>query len=585
MANGVMDRLITRLELEDKFSKEAREAAKAAKEAAKEMKDLQNAADHVDDALGDAAKGMAGFKDRVMKGFLEGAASNPYLAELAQKAMQSAEVIGQRLVPAIAQAVQFIIGPGGLAIAIGVIVIALDAAMVAFTGFIGAAQATITAVTALWTAGAPVLGALLSLPFIKAAAEFDDYKRQFAAFLGSTEAGEKAAKFLQNYGLKSAIDQGPLFELARSMVTQGVNVDRFLPVFETLSLTGGPNKNENAMVMAQAIRYIMGGRTGEAVESLGRQGIGRQQMIAYGASFDANGQFQGTAQEFLDILEKITKSPQFQDAKKRTESSIGVQLSNAGDAFNKAIVSAGETFAIHFLPVITKATDWLNNLSNNGAFTRLAEAWGNAFDTGGGGLQTLMANALAILEDIPDIISAGVNFIKGFIDGLLGAIRALGIALKGSPFPMLKGLGGQIITAVAAGQAAIAHSGDIVNAGLDFLTEGRHSQRYINNLGDSKWSKPGEKSFGNQPPVDPEAQRQTELLAQIQENTKKMVDIKRFVLGGGEVGRMGVTAADVSGWKGSRSRGSKLEQAMGLIGEHMLDLLEAERRARGNAYG
>lgn len=377
----------------------------------------------------------------------------------------------------------------------------------------------------------------ITQPAIQAAMAIDTVKRQFTAMLGSAREGENALRWLQKYGLTSATTQAPLAEAMRTLLRQGLSPSRYLPIMETLAMGGGKSLDESMMDMASIFRRMAGGQIAEAFgpEGLGRFGIGRNDLMQYGARFDSQNRFLGTMQDALDVLERMaTLDPKIKSLKKEMETSISTQVSNMQDAWELALGALGESVASQILPPLTEAATALGEIAKSGVINDIAKSFGELFSAVGSG------NMTEAVYDLVASIKVGVYMlmmlkegISQFIADVVSTARNIPIIgdVLSRPYELGKGIGSWISGWIDMEKKSIKEAVD--------------KAKTENNVWD---------------PV-PEARTETvtekldttnERLAGIERNTGRLIQIQRMIIGGSGAGSVGVTPIEMTSIRSRR---------------------------------
>lgn len=556
MAIGPLDELKTRLTLEGDFTNKAKDAKKAAEDLGAEVNDLSGKADQ-------SGQSFLGFKEHVAQAMVRVVQMNPVLQSLSRSAAQMAAQMGAQLGAALSRVITLLASPAGIAVAAGVATLAIQALSFAAGGAVGVFGSLLTTLgsmaPAILSTFGTVVGPALSLPFIKASAEMDRYRRQFGAIFGGGQQGQQVAKWMQEYGLKSALSQTSLAEMIKTLGLAQLDVARYLPILETFTFLGKGSPDESASDIASIIRRLMGGQTADAFgpEGLGRFGISRKMLEQFGAKFDKGGAFMGTTQEALDVLERLaTESPVLKDLRAVMESSTDTRLSNAWDAVQLAITKIGDVLAMTALPVIEKITEWVRNLASNGAVTTIAQKFGSLIGDPDK-LKPILAWLITFAERFPSLLRLAAMFVQQMaltMRNMLDSVADALVKIGKIPLPGFREVG-----AAGYGLKEGLATGDALVTGIEgmFSGEGMMGRAYKKNL--ELLDNPGDTSDPSLPGgagqiEDPDAIKNTEHLAAIEKNTRQLVEAQRIILGGGELGRLGVTAVDVFGKGASGSR-------------------------------
>ena len=393
----------------------------------------------------------------------------------------------------------------------------------------------------------------ISQPFLDAAQSIDTMERQLGALLGSMQKGKEAMKWVQSYGLKSGLEQGPLLEMTKTLLMGGKRPGQYLPIMETISMMGGGDMNANATDVASVFGRLMGGQIADAFgpEGLGRFGINKTMLGQYGAQFDNQGRFKGTVQDALDVLERmVSLDPRLKDLKASMDSSIAVKMSNLTDAFNLAKSEIGKAIADWLVPKLTHLATTLSKLAKSGILSEIAKKLMGLFGLGGEGgmskgLLTVVAAGdvlIGMMGDMRNSFAQTVNTISKVIDVLTFG------AIKMGSMDLFEGFKILVDARVKEYQKALA--------GVS-LSSNEPMPQGVQDISDT----------------------QTKYLAQISDNTRKTADYSRMMAGGGSIGALGVTPVELRGIR----HGGKIEQAIGLLREAFTEEAAMVNRATRRA--
>lgn len=384
----------------------------------------------------------------------------------------------------------------------------------------------------------------VTMPLVKAAAEIDAFERIFSALLQDRAKGTQLVEFARSFGLKSAFEQEPILQTIKTLVAGGQDVNRFLPVLEAIGLFAG-GKSEDLRQVSDIVKRIIGGQITEAMGpiGLGRFGINKSMLESIGAIFDAKGGFVGGVKDAFEVLENLVNSPAFSSIRELMEGSINVRLSNAMDALTLAMQDMGKAVATLVLPPLEKAADMIRFLAESGFLEKLVNTWATFLNMGSG--DSALSNSVAIIADtfmeLPNIISFAWNAFRVFILAMASAIddtinMMLNIPFFGIPifdFSLVEGL-------LKGGLDAGKGIANFVTSGIKSTAdEIRRDFKNFDSTSDLVAPEIPALIEGSSAMVDT-----ANNTAKIAEYTRAMLDIQRFAFGGGDVGRLGVTALE-----------------------------------------
>lgn len=445
----------------------------------------------------------------------------------AQRVVQGTQATGSAMASASGASSNFAVSLG-----------ALGAGGSIVTGFATAAAVIVTSLAAI-SAGFIQANVNLAQSAVKMSVDFERMAMTIGGALGGLDKGQAVMKSLQGYAVESAFSFNDLSQAATQMVAAGMDIRSLLPVAERFALVIGGTSGEGLQMVTRALILAKGGAFGESMESLRRAGVGRADFEKQGIKMDAGGQIQSTPQEFVDAIIRISEGRP-KDMADALKSSDAVKLSNAGDAVEIAMRQLGDGIKSNLMPLIEEFTTALAQLNASGVFTMLGDQVGNFLrdlTTQIGGVKDTMVNIIAGLQTLHAILS-GVTL--GFIELAMSVGKiaiAIGIANPGTRDFML--------TMLATFAAA---KSNIVSAMLG-STGVKGAQAGLVGTATTE-----------EKPIGPESSLKQ--LEKIEKNTRELADQQRFILGGNDIGRLGVTPEE----KSRMRRGSRSERAGGIIG-------------------
>ena len=416
------------------------------------------------------------------------------------------------------------------------------------------------------TAVAGAAGAV-GFSFMNQAAAFDTFERTFSAALGSMEKGKRMMEYLQNYAGKSAFSLESLAGAAKSLAAGGIEVERFLPVLERISLVASGTDPSGLQEIAGALLRAKGGGFGEAMENFRRAGISTGDFQKQGINIDKGGQVHATPEQFLAALIKISEGrpKQIADA---VSGGDATKLSNAFDAAGKASVSLGQELNTAFLPAIEAATNEVNTFTDSGGFKMIADEIIGLSDAlvGSGGVESSLVEFGANLARIPAIIDTIQS----------GAEEMVDLFMRANPLAQLKnGIMGvaDFLTGGKASEAMGQAAGDLVGKAGKFFNDaygGRAHDDFIAQYEANKKVREKKKkgdggATGDGSPVADPLPPIVGFLAGIERNTADTArntrknDLENLVEGGGELARRGLDKTQLAALMRPRSGGSDPE--------------------------
>ena len=392
---------------------------------------------------------------------------------------------------------------------------------------------------------------------MQSAAAFDTLERTFSGALGSAEAGEQMMRALESYGLKSAFDLTALSRAAATLASGGLSIKTYLPVIERFALVISGVDPEGLQQVAGALLRAKGGTFGEAMEQFRRAGISSQDP-AFQGRFNKGGEYVGNPDDFLKAIVSISEG-RLKSIADAISGGAETDLSNAGEAIAGTFRAIGEELNVRYLPLIRDASDELMRLRDAGVIKAIGDGFLSIVDsiTGQGGVTGAIKEFAVLLMAMPTIV-----------DNLFG---------KDSLVGWFKQAGKWIDEHSATGiikqwMFGTSDAGDVLG---DVWGTNEARERIESMLNASK-GKPKDVEIPEYaaPPLEPYTQ-------QIASNTQELVDIEKrklqqYALGGGEMGRFGVTPIEMSDVR-TGGADKRAAQLAAIVRAEAMDLLRAMR--------
>lgn len=386
-------------------------------------------------------------------------------------------------------------------------------------------------------------------------AEFDTIKLQFEGLTNSAEKAGQMMEYLKTQAQTSPFHFSWLSQAAVEMAEVGLDVSRWLPIIQQLSLARGEISQQGLENVVEILRRLVGGQTALALgpRGLGRYGINENMLKAEGGQFN-NRQFAGSTADALDLVETTVKD-KYSAIAKDVSRGAQVTISDLGDAFEQFEIQAGQGFATYLLPIVHSLTEALKTITTDGTITNfvdtLAGIW-NIDPTKNSLVDTfhnvsdaildanyLMEQLMANVEGAFDLAKKVPWYLKGPILGWLphffGGDDNVDVIDQ-----LNKGNAAERESLKRTKEAEARHGKKLGPDGLHYVPIDATSEppstasQIVDQASGSKTEAFARNS-------------QEEYLRQIALNTKKAEEsLNRFALGGGDLGREGVSAVDLS---------------------------------------
>jgi hypothetical protein len=467
-------------------------------------------------------------------------------------------------------------------------------------------------------AGAVGLGALGKSAFDSAVA-FESLSARLTAITGS---GQRAAQVLDT--VRKVAEPSPFtFDQLATAATQleafGLKTEAILPRLANLGAAFGASE-ENLKSLVNLFGRLSAGNFPD-IEQLSAFGLSKSMFAQQGIKFDAGGSLESSARDTFDALIKIIDT-KYSGMMDKLAGTTETKLATLTDKWQGALRIIGSKLITILTPFIEYFSTFLDKLTNSGALNLLVERFmspmtnmAKAFGSGDmqSGLDKLLATILAFLSEMPSLIESTFKNIGIMFNNLINQNRALmaeafpwikdpkrdaynkqleGIRPSPATFSLSKGF--RTDAQIAADfktyemlkkqldkQYGYDNPSDIM-AGTSWSKMGDRVQSTIKQtlemIGNAKLPSSatagvaGTGPYGNIAETG-KAGETDDLLLRIATNTKDTADaltLRRETLGGGAMGAIGLTGAEVGAVNASYGRfgnglipaGTDLERAM-----------------------
>ncbi len=466
---------------------------------------------------------------------------------------------------------------------------------------------------------------------VNAAIGFDTIQRSLQAVTKDAERAKAVLAFDDKLAGPSIFTSEELAQASLTLEAFKLKTEEFLPVAEKLGTVFGGN-SEALRQYVDALGYIKNGRFGEGFESLSRAGLSKDDFTAKGLTFDKSGAFTGQADQALKAIEQLVND-RFGKLSEEMANGPAAKLASVMDAIGRAARVAGQGILSVLMPAAEKIGGFIQHLVDSGAIDKAVNGIARLFNGNdiGDGTIHMIALLVSTLQNLPTVFLVVRQAVGSFFDFLKQNFETIG-ALMIAAFsfgPILEGIGLLIaamnklrtittlteVVAVALKLAVgtLAEGAKVVAAIGAAAIAGYAAMRLMDNIANQAmdtgplqqltglWDtiQKGASAIehgGNAPGPTGTAStianmaaniatQQLSLTNQIAANTAKTAkntelqsELNRKILGGGDLGRLGVTAVEMSGIKrGGRGRG--LEDAI----RHLVDEIAGSMQATHNS--
>ena len=437
-----------------------------------------------------------------------------------------------------------------------------------------------------------------------AAVSFESLNSRLTAITGSGKKAAEVLDMVKKVAGPSPFTFSQLANLAVGLEATGVETNAMLPRLANLGAAFGASEEKLASLL-NMVQQLKGGQIPD-MGQLSMFGMSRSDFAKQGIKFDKGGgldpgQEMKVFQAFVNIID--TKYSGMLDG---LQNDTATKLASLEDAWEQTMRKIGEKMIKILTPYIQYTTDFLGRMMDSGILADLTEKFfgpmqefTKGFTDGNvqASVDKLLASILAVGASIPDILSGTFQNVGKILQNFLTNINAsIG---KLNPFLAMQGhkkiddlktdyISGRITKAELdtrrsqiSNEYGFGATGDIMQ-GVDFGKPFADAQKFadsiIGKMAGAKAPQAGEvpKPFGPlfKPGEEPGMGGQAEdLLLRIATNTKDTADaltLRRETLGGGAMGAIGLTGAEVGAVNASYGRfgnglipaGTDLERAM-----------------------
>ena len=387
------------------------------------------------------------------------------------------------------------------------------------------------AVLAALQAGVIALGVVAA----HKAADFDALVRALEAIEGSADAAAAAIKDLREIargpglGFREAIQGYSQFR--RAGLTSGFSKAMLAELGNVIALSGGGKAD-----MAQVSRVIMQMATkpflqGEELLQLAEAGIPAHRMIKdiYGTSDTEELKKRGVSgtQVLEDLLASFKKMPRVVGGAKNA-------FENLADAIDIAFISVGSQLNLYLKPVIDEITKAIELFGNSGVATGVVSHVFEKLNTEARGLESTMTGVIVAFMMVTDAVERFVLNAKGAFENWKKFTPLGWLTSRFTDTPEAPGMG-----AVPTPSTAERY-GNQVRLEMDL------ARKKMERAQKEAAAKPAEGPAGT---VE---QKQLQELTKIAKSTEAQLQLElgRYALGGGDLGRMGVTPVELNRMRG-----------------------------------
>lgn len=233
----------------------------------------------------------------------------------------------------------------------------------------------------------------------------------FGALYHSMGKGREEIEFLREVAKHTVTDMDDLAAASLRLTGSGLNSGRFIEMADKLGQLLTPGRAQGMMQVADSLgRIASGSNMGRAIQILSRTGIGYNALKEEGVKMTENHHITSSPEEVLAALERIYQK-RFGDLGKYLETTMTTAFSNLQDAWNYMLDSFGKTWFPIITSIIESLTPFFQFLAGSGVLTEFGTALSVAFQAifnAAGGSNTIvsfLAYVIAVFETLPNMIT------------------------------------------------------------------------------------------------------------------------------------------------------------------------------------
>jgi len=488
---------------------------------------------------------------------------------------------------------------------LGPVALAVTAAVIAFTAIEKIAKAVFDIFKKL-------VETLVELgtKALEAATEMETWRLTFEAIGMTAVDAESKVQWIEDFAPFSMLHKKDMVDMATTIELMGLSSQHWLPVISMVGGAFGGSAEKAGLFASLMERIAMKGLDGRTIKALAKLGISKKDFQAQGIEF--KGQTPGgSIDEQLTALEAIARK-KFKGAATAFKDSMALAIINIEDAWDKFLESVGFSIMPYIKPIIADVLEILRGLIGTGA--GIGELIGttvaNLYKIIGGkeGVMRMVSWIMTVIDRLPAIFAV----LEGIALGLFMTLKLFGTVLLATVkwafiMPLQTMLNYLIVGLVIAAKIIDAIAGTDYSKKIKFFTFGSDMPGTMGGafapLGKSADDnyKKLEKSmaagkFITPPATDPSKYGQfweepiDEIASNTNETTQQLKaireDTKRYILGGGDKGRVGITPVEYNNYRKGKynitvKTGNGSTSIEGLLKEIFHQMLESTQQAGG----
>ena len=439
-----------------------------------------------------------------------------------------------------------------------------------------------------------------------AAVSFESLNSRLTAITGSGKKAAEVLDMVKKVAGPSPFTFSQLANLAVGLEATGVETNAMLPRLANLGAAFGASEEKLASLL-NMVQQLKGGQIPD-MGQLSMFGMNRSDFAKQGIKFDKGGGLeQGQEMKVFEAFVNIIDT-KYSGMLEGLQNDTATKLASLEDAWEQTMRKIGEKMITILTPYIQYTTDFLGRMLDSGILADLTtkffgpmQEFTKGFTDGNvqASVDKLLASILAVGASIPDIISGTFQnlgkILQNFLTNINASIGKLNPLLAMEGHKKIDDLKTDYVygriskeqldarRTQISNEYGFGATGDImqgVDFGKPFADASKFADSIIKKMAGAKAPQAGEvpKPFGplfkpGEAPGMGGAGQAEDLLLRIATNTKDTADaltLRRETLGGGAMGAIGLTGAEVGAVNASYGRfgnglipaGTDLERAM-----------------------
>lgn len=263
--------------------------------------------------------------------------------------------------------------------------------------------------------------------------KYDTVSRSLDVLTGSARRARELVKFADELAKPTVFTGLELAEAARQLEAYGLHAEKFLPVVTQLGQTFGGSK-EAVLEFARALAYLNAGRSGEAMESLARGGITREQLMKRGVTFNGAGEMTSDRGKALDAVVALVNE-KFARGSETVGQGFAAKFSTFRNAIEQTLRPVGDTVLNFLVSPLSRVGDVLNRIVESGQVERIAAGFAGLFSIDGTTLERGVRGVFNFLERMPPMLKQ-VMTVGSQAFGMLANGLKIVVALQATYFAM-----------------------------------------------------------------------------------------------------------------------------------------------------